>query len=492
MLLDHPRDGLHDPEERQRAAAERLDALLVGGIEHRRGRARELSDVSGQVHRGERLVVEREELPGRGLAPVEGGRGVGDAFGPAEADGDGPAHVGGRGVGQCRSVRVLNHRVDIRLRVHDHLNAVEGNVVEQVGLDHLQALVDEGRGVDRDHRAHGPGGVGERVLDGDGRQLVPGTTAERPAGRGDDQLAHVGAGAGGQRLEERGVLGVDRDDLARLGERLDQRAADDERLLVGEREGAARLQGGERGRESDGAGDAVEHGVAVGGGKLGGRLRSGEDLGERLARPVLGGERLPQRRYDVLAGDGDGPRPQPVRLLGEEGDPAAVGGQGGDPEAVRVAQHEVDGLGPDRPGGSEDHHVLRAVARHRVVDEVGVREWGWTVAHPPIVSATARREDSASLARVSRARGRDAEPDSRTARPGSPGPGRSSAIRPLRARRRLPAGRPRTPGLRLSRWRGGRSPAARRPVSRPRSTGRRRTGRRRPAPATRTRRQGRP
>ncbi|GGR91387.1 hypothetical protein GCM10010220_49870 [Streptomyces parvulus] len=36
------------------------------------------------------------------------------------------------------------------------------------------------------------------------------------------------------------------------------------------------------------------------------------------------------------------------------------------------------------------------------MDEVGVGEWGWTVAHPPIVAARALREDSASLARVSR------------------------------------------------------------------------------------------
>ncbi len=42
------------------------------------------------------------------------------------------------------------------------------------------------------------------------------TAAEGAAGRRDDELAHVGAGAGRQGLEQGGVLGVDRDDLARL------------------------------------------------------------------------------------------------------------------------------------------------------------------------------------------------------------------------------------------------------------------------------------
>src|SRR5690606_37622351 len=151
------------------------------------------------------------------LAPVEDRGRVGDPFGPAEADGDGAPHVGGCRLGQCRSVRELNHRVDIRLRVHDDLNAVEGNVVQQVRLDHLQTLVDEGRGVDRDHRAHGPGGVGEGVVDGDVGQLGAGPAAEGTAGGGDHQLADVGAGAGGERLEQRRVLGVHRDDLTGLG-----------------------------------------------------------------------------------------------------------------------------------------------------------------------------------------------------------------------------------------------------------------------------------
>lgn len=225
------------------------------------------------------------------------------------------------------------------------------------------------------------------------RQLRLRTPPEGSARGGHDQLAHIGARAGRQCLEERRVLGVDRDDLAGLGQRLHQRAADDERFLVGEREGAARFQGGEGGGEADGTGDAVENGVAVGGGELGGGVRAGQDLGKGLTGCVLGRERLPQRRYDVLARDRDRAYAQPMGLLREQSDPAAGGGQRGDPEPVGVAQHEVDGLGADRAGGAEDHDVPDSV--HGVEDEMRISEGGWTVAHPPIVAAARPAQDRA-------------------------------------------------------------------------------------------------
>ena len=224
------------------------------------------------------------------------------------------------------------------------------------------------------------------------------TAAEGAAGGGDDELAHVGAGAGRQGLEERGVLGVDRDDLAGLGERLDQRAADDERLLVGEREGAARLQGGEGGREADGAGDAVEHGVAVGGGELGGRVRARR--GSRAAaRPCRTAPRSASRSAGTTSSRATAtvPHPQPARLLGEQADPAAGGGQRGDPEAVGVAQHEVDGLGADRAGGAEDHDVPAAVGRGSKTRCGSARGAGLSLM-PPIVAASAVRQDSAPYA----------------------------------------------------------------------------------------------
>ena len=189
------------------------------------------------------------------------------------------------------------------------------------------------------------------------------------------------------------MLGVDRDDLPRLGERLDQRAADDQRLLVGERQRAARLQGGEGGREADRAGDAVQHGVAVGGGELGGRL--GARRGSRAAAragPYCGGQRLAQRRGTASSratATVRTPQPaRPARRAGATRPPAAD--SAGHPEAVRVAQHDVDGLGADRAGGAEDHDVAwgRPPGRRGRRARVRVGEGGWTVAHAPIVAAT--------------------------------------------------------------------------------------------------------
>ena len=59
------------------------------------------------------------------------------------------------------------------------------------------------------------------------------------------------------------MLGVDRNDLTRPRARGDEVAADDERLLVGEREGAAGLERGERRAEPDGSGDAVQDDVGL-------------------------------------------------------------------------------------------------------------------------------------------------------------------------------------------------------------------------------------
>lgn len=93
--------------------------------------------------------------------------------------------------------------------------------------------------------------------------------------------------------------------------------------------------------------------------ELGGRVGSGEDLGERLGTVLLG-QRLAQCGHRVRPGDRDRADPQPARLLGQERDPSARRGERGDAEPVGVAQHQVDGLGADGPGGAEDDDVPAA------------------------------------------------------------------------------------------------------------------------------------
>ena len=86
--------------------------------------------------------------------------------------------------------------------------------------------------------------------------------AERAAARGQHQPFHLGVRPGAQALGDRRVLGVHRHDLPGLGPAGDQRAADDQRLLVRQGEGPAGVERGERGAQAGGAGHAVQHDVA--------------------------------------------------------------------------------------------------------------------------------------------------------------------------------------------------------------------------------------
>ena len=77
-------------------------------------------------------------------------------------------------------------------------------------LDQLQALVHHGGRIDRNLGAHVPVGMGHRLL---GRRLGhvgQRPVAERPARRGQDQPLDGGALAGVEHLEDRVVLGIDR------------------------------------------------------------------------------------------------------------------------------------------------------------------------------------------------------------------------------------------------------------------------------------------
>ena len=87
-------------------------------------------------------------------------------------------------------------------------------------------------------------------------------TAKRPAAGRQDQPAHLGCTAAAKALGKRGMLGIDRHDLTWLRDGLHERAADDQRLLVGERQGVARSQCRQGRGEADRAGHAVQHGPA--------------------------------------------------------------------------------------------------------------------------------------------------------------------------------------------------------------------------------------
>ena len=94
--------------------------------------------------------------------------------------------------------------------------AVVGEPEQVVGLDQLEALVHQRRRVDRDLAAHVPGRMRERLLRRRRSSRSAAAPAERAAGGGQDQpLDASRAARAREELEERRVLGVDRDDPRR-------------------------------------------------------------------------------------------------------------------------------------------------------------------------------------------------------------------------------------------------------------------------------------
>ena len=109
-------------------------------------------------------------------------------------------------------------------------------------------------------------GCCERLLHAGLRELVAGPASERAARAGEHDALEVLAPLAAHRHRERGVLGVDGQQPLRLA--LDEvgheLAADDEALLVRERERLARLQRRERGRQPGRADERVQHHVGLG------------------------------------------------------------------------------------------------------------------------------------------------------------------------------------------------------------------------------------
>ena len=237
-----------------------------------------------------------------------------------------------------------------RLRVHHHVDPVVRGGEQVMGLDQLQALVHQRRRVDRDLPAHVPSGVGQRLGDGHVLQVGAVTAAERTAGGGEHQALHGPRRLAADELGQRRVLGVHGHDAGAggLGQGRDQLAADDERLLVGQREVDALPQRRHCWSQARGTDQGVEHEV---GARLDHEahepLRAGQDL---PVRPGLGGP-----RRCVLVGECD-PADAVAPRHAHELLPRALRRQPYDVELGRCLD-DLEGLGPDRAGGPEDEHA---------------------------------------------------------------------------------------------------------------------------------------
>ena len=134
-------------------------------------------------------------------------------------------------------------------------------------------------------------GCAQRLLDGHVRQVGRRAAAEGAAGRREREPVDGARPLAGDQLVQRGVLGVDRDQLRAGGLRQGhhQLAAHDERLLVGQRDVDPLGERDDRRTEAGRPDDRVEHEVGAG---LGDEPHQPLGPGEHLAAgPGLGGAR---------------------------------------------------------------------------------------------------------------------------------------------------------------------------------------------------------
>ena len=240
---------------------------------------------------------------------------------------DRESHVGGAQLGLEGAVDEPDGGVDDALRVDDHLDRVVVDIVQPVRLDDLQALVGEGRRVDRDLGAHRPGRVPQGLLRGHGGQLVG--AWRRGTGRRDAvrtsaatvdidsptrhcQMAECSESIGRSQASglANGSRGRGRSAASRRGRGHDEVAAGDQRLLVGRGHDLAGAQRGEDRPQADDAAGGDDDEVDV-------VARRELDRAHRRPRlvPCPAGR---SRLGEAVAGrQRDDRRPELRRLLGE-------------------------------------------------------------------------------------------------------------------------------------------------------------------------------
>ena len=232
--------------------------------------------------------------------------------------------------------------------VHDDLDLVVADPEEFVGLDDLEALVHQRAGVDGDLRAHLPGRMGQGIGDGDRFQLSSGAAPEGSAASRQDDGGHpIRMIVGPQALVNGAVLGVDRNDLGpRIGaDPLNHRSGRDQRLLVGQPEPLARLQGRQRHRQPGESDYSVDDRVG-GGGRGRHRVLPGEQL-------HAGRQQLGQSGGAGRVGQRDDLRPEAMGLLGQQLHRAGCS-QRDHAVSVGPGPHDVERLGSNRSGRAQN------------------------------------------------------------------------------------------------------------------------------------------
>ena len=146
--------GNDNRPSRNAATATSLAALRTIGRPGSPPSARKASDSAGK-----RSVSGALELERAARSQIERRERSAPSLGIGKRVLDGKAHVRDAELREQRAVDELDHRVHDRLRVHDDVDAAGSDVEQPPRFDDLEPLVHQGRRIDRDLRAHPPGGM---------------------------------------------------------------------------------------------------------------------------------------------------------------------------------------------------------------------------------------------------------------------------------------------------------------------------------------------
>lgn len=367
MFSNHRSGGLHDAQKVQLPGEECCNRDLIRGVQHRGRGAAALASQTGKPHSRENVFVDRFEGPFGRRGPIAPGSDVRNPIRPGEGQCNRQSHIWRTCLRQGGAIGELNHRVHDRLRMHDDIDAVDGDIEEEVRLDHLESLIHHRCGVDGHQRPHVPRWMSQGLVGGDRGQFPCTRAAKRPTTCGEHQASHLTRPAATQALCNRGMLRINRHNLARRSRRLNQRTADDERFLIGQGQSPPTGEGGKRrfqaGRPTHRVDDNIGRLASDVHGCLGSRddARQGK-LPRRKATSRglrVQGQLEILRRLSLRDRHNCGARRQ--GLFGQQCRIATPSGERNDLKFTRISRDDIKGLRSNRSGTAQQDH---AATRH--------------------------------------------------------------------------------------------------------------------------------
>ncbi len=214
-LCDHGFNDCCDLEKVQSAVQERLHGNLVGGIQHGRRQSTSPCRRLRQRETTKLVEVRRAEVEARRSDEIQEFYTGGDSIGPRQGVGDRGPHVGRSQLRKHGAIEVFDSGMHDALGMDDNLDLLGQHAEQQAGLDELQSLVHEGRGIHGNLASHHPVGMSDRLLGSRGGDGLAGPVTEWPPGSGQENAPYTGRLRSDTRvmwhaLEDGVVLAVDR------------------------------------------------------------------------------------------------------------------------------------------------------------------------------------------------------------------------------------------------------------------------------------------